>query len=521
MNQELMLVDLTVSAEQMPAAELAIRDEIERVNAELDIYTSHASTGDYALATACGILSGVIDALYVGEAPIVGEGADDARGKVHEQVNRFIENFAKDRGFEDKGLKGAIEHLENNYKVAQDNIWKDAGIGVSAKEHHLADLAHHPTPLGLASAIAVQFFKVGFFVNNNGEYHLLRIAETDTKEIAKLVIPIVITGFLNWIVWIVEARHEDKTGEKAPEAITKLAHVAASTPMFIELVKCANNWFGHLVSDMGGSKNTAGDGMGIPGFFFSLLYELASLPGVNKTGLTNYLNYLYTKQKFDLRHELVVVEALNKQAVPVLINEALVRTGYFVSRLARQLDEHGNFEDVDWSSVVPIGNRTIDRMLTVSSLTLSFVDSADAVTQACLKSAGNWVIFSEKLVARFNYVAAGRAAIAIVREISDDARETELLREKRLLVEAKADMTIERLERYQALLEEHLTAYLVEDLQLFFEGFSQMDRGLLEGNSDLVIAGNVTIQRVLGRGPQFTSQQEFDTLMASDDEFVF
>lgn len=341
-----MLVDLTVSAEQMPAAEIAIRDEVARVNAELDIYTSHASTGDYVLTIACGILSGVIDALYVGEASIFGEGTDDARGQAHEQVNRFIENYAKDKGFKGRGLKGATKYLEDKYKVVQDNIWKGAGIGVSAKEHHLADLAHHPTSLGLASAIIVQFLRISFFVNDDEEYHL-RIVETDAKDIAKSIIPIVITGFLNWIVSIAETRYEDETGEKVPEAITKLAHIVASTPMLIELVKCANNWFGHLVSDMGGSKNTAGDGMGIPGFFFSLLYEFASLPGVNKMGLTNYLNDLYTKQKFNLRRELVVVEALNKQAVPVLVNEALVRTGYFVSRLASQLNEHKSLEDIN------------------------------------------------------------------------------------------------------------------------------------------------------------------------------
>ena len=43
-----------------------------------------------------------------------------------------------------------------------------------------------------------------------------------------------------------------------------------------------------------------------------------------------------------------------------------------------------------------------------------------------------------------------------------------------------------------------------------------MDKGLDEKNSDLVIRGNVTIQRILGREPQFTNQREFDDLMGSD-----
>ena len=48
-----------------------------------------------------------------------------------------------------------------------------------------------------------------------------------------------------------------------------------------------------------------------------------------------------------------------------------------------------------------------------------------------------------------------------------------------------------------------------------------MKQGLASGDSDLVIKGNVVIQRVLGRKPQFTSQEEFDDLMDSDMPLVF
>ena len=51
--------------------------------------------------------------------------------------------------------------------------------------------------------------------------------------------------------------------------------------------------------------------------------------------------------------------------------------------------------------------------------------------------------------------------------------------------------------------------------------FDQMHQGLNAGDSDLVIHGNVTIQRVLGREPQFTNQEEFDALMASETPITF
>ena len=44
-----------------------------------------------------------------------------------------------------------------------------------------------------------------------------------------------------------------------------------------------------------------------------------------------------------------------------------------------------------------------------------------------------------------------------------------------------------------------------------------MKEGIASNDSDLVIKGNVVIQKVLGREPQFTSQKEFDDLMDSNE----
>ena len=47
-----------------------------------------------------------------------------------------------------------------------------------------------------------------------------------------------------------------------------------------------------------------------------------------------------------------------------------------------------------------------------------------------------------------------------------------------------------------------------------------MNQGMKSGDADLVIRGNVIIQRVLGRKPQFASQKEFDDLMDSDEALI-
>ena len=504
-----------IIAAEMTAEQVDLDAELNRVNAALARYTNNACAVDYAFAVASGIISGMIDALFVGKIDISGNKINLS----HEAVNRFIMKYADARGFKRERLKDAISDLEKGFKVAQDNVWKGAGIGVSASNHHLADLAHHPTPLGLMSAIVVQFLRIGTFVNKDGEWHFVFI-QTSLKDYIKIIAPAVLTGVLNWLAALAEKTYEETSGEEIPRAIHKLVHLIASTPILIEIIKCADNWFGHLVSDMGGSKNTAGGGMGIPGIFLSLLYEISALPILKDSGLPQFVNELYTKGKLDLRHELPIYEGLGKQTIPVLFNEIYLRAGYFLMHLAGEIAEHGGCKGINWANVVPFGNRTIDRMMMISTMTLSVADTADAAVHAALESHGDFVLFAGAFVLRFNYVAAGRAAFAIVKEISNERKEAQLIHEKMLLTFAKTKEVIEQYEAYKAMLAERVSQYLAEDLEAFLQGFELMNQGLQSGDSDLVIKGNVTIQRVLGREPQFTSQAEFDDLMDSDEAFV-
>ncbi len=488
---------------------------LNEVNGELERYSVNADTSDYLLAVASGILSGAVDALFVGKIEIT----ENDIAVSHEQVNKFIHQFADMKGIHKERLKDVIAELEKKFPVAQDAIWKGAGIGVSAKNHHLADLAHHPTPLGLICSLLVQFLRIGVFVNSEGEWHV-RFVKTTQKDIINILIPAILTGILNWLVHMDIKQCEEEFAE-IPDSIKKLAHLVVSVPILIEVAKCADNWFGHLVSDMGGSKNTPGTGMGIPGIFISLLYELSSLPGLKNTGLPKYLNDLYVKDKADLRHEIPVYKAAMKQTVPVVINEVMVRTVYFVRNLIRELQKNNNEAGaINWKTVIPFGSRTVDRMLTVSTMTFTVADTADAAVRAAIESGGNSVLMAGNFVTRFNYIGAGRAAFAIVKDISGERKEAQLIHEKMLLSEAKAEIFMDDFIQFKIKLEETVAQYLAEDIEQFVTGFDYMNEGLASGDSNLVIKGNVVIQRVLGREPQFENQEEFDALMDSDIPLV-
>lgn len=492
-----------------------VQQELERrlqaVNLELDKYTNHADGVQYAYSIACGILSGIIDSKLFSEIQINGNDI----GGIHKAVNRFIENYAKSRGVTGSHLPDWIGGLEKMFPVPQDNVWKGEGIGITPKNHHLADLAHHPTPLGLISALMVQFLRVGTFVNKDGEWHFLFV-KTEKEDVIQIAIPALITGILNWLMFISEKKYEDEKEQELPRGIHRLAHIISSTPEIVEIIKCADNWFGHLVSDMGGSKNTAGHGMGIPGVLLSLLQEISSLPILKDSKLPGIVNDLYVRRKIDLRRELLFAETLRMQSGPVIFNEVLTRLGFMLLQLKKEITENKEIKDVNWRNVMPFNNRSVDRCLMISTMTFNVVDTADATFRAAVEAEGNWVLFSRRFVARYNYVGAGRAALAIVKEYSDEKKEEQLIYERMLLMEEKAQIMYQKLQKFKSELEERLTMYLAEDIETFMAGFDLMNEGLASENPNLVIKGNVVIQKILGRKPQFESQEEFDEIMASD-----
>ena len=91
------------------------------------------------------------------------------------------------------------------------------------------------------------------FVDKDGHWHL-EILETDTKKLAKLWIPVLVSGILRWLVYVAESKYLEKEGKELPKPVQKLLNTVAYTPGIIEVLKVAMNWFGHLVSDMAGSK---------------------------------------------------------------------------------------------------------------------------------------------------------------------------------------------------------------------------------------------------------------------------
>ncbi len=414
-----------------------IEEKIDKLNRNIDVLTNHADWLDYTVAVASGVLTGLLDSFFVGATfNFDRKGSTDVskwrididKSAAHEKVNRFVEGFARLNGFKGDRLQDAIAFLEKKFPVAQDNSWKGKGFGVGTKNHHLADFAHHPTILGLGAAILSEFLRMGIFVNRDGEWHFT-FEETSAKELMKIWWPILLSGVLLWLVNIAQSYNE-KHDRSIPKPILKLAKALAAAPMAIKILMVAYNWVGHLVSDMAGSKQSAGDGMGIPGLFISLLQEIASMPLLKETGLPQVVNDLYTKQKIDLRTEVAIFD---KQKWPIIINELLVRTFYFVRYLVEELRLHNNqLRELNWRKVVPIGNRTVERMMTIASGTFVAVDMADAAIRSWMeKTTVDPYTFAANMLMRVNFVGVGRFVIAIGVDVGMGIRK-EKLRNRRI-----------------------------------------------------------------------------------------
>jgi len=394
------------------------RKQIDEINAQIDRLTNHADGIDYMVAVASGILTGLIDSFFVkefdklwGDKKVnkfvienakkqkvedkVKQAIENAKKKninlSQEQIGQIRENIEKEFSIDDNNhddvLRRAIKYFEDKYKLPGDNIHQNAGLGISPSSHHLDDLAHHPTLLGLLCAIITQFTKKGVYQNADGKTRII-IAED---------------GFI---------------GTDIPSKI------------FAGTV----NWFWHLVSDMAGSKSTPGAGMGIPGPIMSLAKEIAMIPGINKTPLPKLLNKLFVDKRIDLRFEVTLAHELGKQAIPVIINETIVRSFYFIRRLAMQYKEKGSLKDIEWEKTLPFKNRTIVRMITISSGTFMAVDLADAAIRAAVKSGGFGPGFLPEFVLRVNFVGIGRFAVAVVTDVKMGIDRSRLRNERLMLV---------------------------------------------------------------------------------------
>lgn len=391
--------------EDMPFEKIRINERIEKIDSELSKrdnqkenldskikkLTNTSDKTDYLIAVSSGIFAGFIDSIWVGEFSFE-SGKDWGSAK----TNNFVLKVAKFTGFKGNDLTGAIRHLEKKYPLASDSNTSDFGGGL---QHHLRDFAHHPTLSGLIFSILSQFTGKAYGTDTSGGFKIVEI--------------------------------QNKT--------------FIGSNIYLKFLYGTVYWFFHLISDIAGSSSNTGIGTGLPGPLLALAKELSSIPlfknsKIGDKSIPLVLSKLFNGtlfiqrdqqgriieesiKRFDFRAELGSLNEVGKQSIPVIINECLVRGFYFSRRFLEEIKVRGikRLEDLDkviWKNTLPWGNRTITRMLTISTSTFCLIDLGDSALRAAIKSKGNKAVFATNFLLRVNIVGIGRLSVAIKTEVS-------------------------------------------------------------------------------------------------------
>ena len=352
------------------------------LDSQVELLSSQTDNFDYLISIASGVLCGALDILWSGDFDL-----DRGRASASDKIDEFVKKTAKMLGCEEDDLKSCVNFLEKKFPIPSDGNTSDFGGGL---QHHLRDFAHHPTVVGLVFSLLTQFTYKSYGTDVKGNLFVV-----DVPESSKLFI-----------------------GNDIPMKI------------FYGTIL----WFFHLISDVAGSSSSVGKsgGTGIPGPLLALVKELSVLPVFRNIIIGNcsvevflsklFNGTLFTKRdetgaiikesvlKMDLRGELGIGIELGRQAIPVIANDCIVRSFYFIRHLAIELRDNNicsldDMRNIAWDKVKPMNNPTITRMLTIATGVFSTVDISEAV-------------ISQKYWISVNYVGVGRFAVAIGQDVA-------------------------------------------------------------------------------------------------------
>lgn len=370
-------VELLSNQEVHPTEVNEFESIIFNLDSQIDMLSSKADKWDCLVALGSGVVCAMMDILWTKEFSLI-EGRNIADNKIENVVRKTAHMM----GCESYDLKKCVKFLEDKFPIPSDRNTPDFGGGL---QHHLRDFAHHPTIVGLIFSLLTQFTYKSYGTDANGNFLIV-----DVPEKSRVFI-----------------------GEDTSSKIINGTFV----------------WFFHLISDIAGSSSTAGlsGGTGIPGPILSIAKEMSCLPIFksihnNDTSLFVLLSKMFNGTlfakhdengqiiresivKLDFRGEMGFAVEIGKQAIPVVVNECIVRTFYMIRQLARQIKEIQitrieDFKKINIKEILPFNSPTLTRMLTVSTGVFTALDVSVAVA-------------TEKYWVSINYVGVGRFTLAL------------------------------------------------------------------------------------------------------------
>lgn len=469
MNSNPFLFDLSVD-ENGYSFEYSIESSLAEANKELEeldfkieetvdsikALTPECDKLDYALAASSGALCGLVDIFLVGTP------GDTPLGNITDKwfADKTIK-FAKlckwDGKIDNKlpipdELHSAIKYLEECFKVPYDHTSAGPGLNkiykITPDNHHFKSLAHNPSLCGLFYSILDQFNKTSHFASGGDIFTRDYMGKFELE------------------------------GATVPERIFK---------GFV-------NWIGHIISDNSGSSTSKGRGQGIPSPLWTWINDVTAIrnslnlkPSELEKNLSDFAAKIY-EEGYDARFQTA-------QAIPVFINELVVRFMYSIRRLFKYFLETPSsvrtFEGL-WKSCEPFKNVTVKRMLTVAHGTFCLIDIGDAVGHGFAKGGGSFN--APEFVIRLNLPGLGRFGISIFGEAGRVIQLNGLNLEKSVL-ESERIILLDHIEGLKILAETYDDKELIKFIKDFEN--SSAYKEALEKSANLAEKRGVSEDKIL------------------------
>ncbi|MBR6986435.1 MAG: hypothetical protein IKH75_23470 [Ruminococcus sp.] len=347
-------------------------------------FEEKANKTDCIIAAASGIVTGLLDvfgirklALYIGQE------------LEKEQINQIIIKIASLQGCTTDSLADSICFLKKNYSNLSNNQNAESK---GEPLHHLLDFSHHASSVGLMCSILAQFTENGCKTNTSGNITNSDISNGNLN--GKSFEEKIVYGVIYWALHLasntVRLSNNPNSSTGIPKPLLALIKKLSELPIF------KDKTISHKES------------------FLRILQWIKKLFNATAFQHTGYNNRI----SFDLSTEVGIADSEDKQLIPAIINQCIVRAFYFMNRLYHEIRD-GNIhsinelKNIEPGRVLPINNQCVIRMITISSGTITALNTIDAAICDKIRSENNIETFAKGFIVHIEFIGIANFAITI------------------------------------------------------------------------------------------------------------
>ena len=329
-----------MSKQQQEAFAQMVRDDFYERKVVLD-------QGDYVIAAFCGVVTGLVDILFVGgpgKSVLPISQGRTLESLTNEKIEQIVMKFSQFCWEKDEPLRNSIRE-KNIPKAIKDDLLKKAGIPTQQSKikkpqtlQQCIQYIENKFGINYDARYAKDLkssVKNGVEISVNSDNPLAEKLSTSNHHLRSPAHSFDLLGLVFSIIDQFTGKttlfRDGKIISFLPAEGSKAAQFELRGNNFIEKIICAVvNWFGHCMSDVAGSNSSTegGAGLPIPGFelfqFLGAYNPTAGAENIGSVTIADFTTKMFEKG-YDFRFGITM-------SIPVVLNDALVRTCYAIRR---------------------------------------------------------------------------------------------------------------------------------------------------------------------------------------------